>query len=79
MKKRDPNSFITLTTAHRSKGLEFDRVIILDIDNFKPDKAKNPAEKQQEQNAIYVAFTRAKHSLEILAPRPKQKKGLAGW
>lgn len=71
LKNKDPNSFITLTTAHKCKGLEWDRVFIMEPGNFDPDNPKNVTEeqKQQERNAYYVATTRAKKSLYIDALR----------
>ncbi len=42
LQQRDPLSFVTLTSAHRSKGLEFDRVFILKPELFPHPKAKNP-------------------------------------
>jgi len=68
LKGKDPKSFVTLTTAHRSKGLEFDRVFIIDIDNFPSKKAETEEEISQEANALYVALTRAKNELNILNP-----------
>ena len=58
------NNAITLSTAHKSKGLESNRVLIL-----LPDKMplKWPQQKQwqlqQEQNLKYVAITRARKEL----------------
>lgn len=55
---------VTLSTAHKSKGLEANRVIIL-----LPDKLplkyprQQPWEMEQEMNLKYVALTRAKKEL----------------
>jgi DNA helicase-2/ATP-dependent DNA helicase PcrA len=53
---------IILSTVHKSKGLEADRVFIA-----RPDKMPMPAAKawqvQQEENLLYVAITRAKTEL----------------
>lgn len=67
IKQKDPRKTITLTTAHKSKGLEWDRVFILDPNQFDPNSPKNVTQeqKQQEKNAKYVAFTRAKKSLYV--------------
>lgn len=55
---------LTLCTAHKSKGLEWSRVFILDFGKYMPSKwAKQPWQKVQESNLIYVAITRAKHTL----------------
>jgi superfamily I DNA/RNA helicase len=53
---------IVLSTVHKSKGLEADRVFIA-----RPDKMPLPTKKawqyQQEMNLKYVAITRAKYEL----------------
>ena len=57
---------IVLTTAHRSKGLEFSRVYILRYDQFPHPKAEREEDLQQEENMKYVALTRAQNELHIL-------------
>lgn len=58
------------STAHRSKGLEWKNVFIIDSDNFMMTRNKKPWELQQEQNLVYVAVTRAKENLvNILAEK----------
>ncbi len=58
---------ICLSTIHKSKGLESDRVFIAC-----PDKLYNPRSMQidwmaeQESNLVYVAYTRAKHKLGFI-------------
>jgi DNA helicase-2/ATP-dependent DNA helicase PcrA len=59
-----PTDSITLSTVHRTKGLEFDRVFIIDFEKmpFQPSWKKEPISKeayQQEVNLMYVAITRA--------------------
>lgn len=71
-KGKDPKSFVTLTSAHRSKGLEFERVYIIDRDNFPSPKAESEEELKQEANILYVALTRARDILNVLQPPPKQ-------
>jgi superfamily I DNA/RNA helicase len=76
-KKRNGKKFVTLTTAHRSKGMEWDRVFIAGADKFAwPDQPGVPGEEemdteeqQQEWNALYVALTRAKRGLHVLADK----------
>jgi F-box protein 18 (helicase) len=60
---KDQN-IITLTTAHRSKGLEWDNVEI--ADDFIKNKS-GLSEKQflEEANLLYVAITRAKKNLSL--------------
>lgn len=66
LKKEKP---VILTTAHKSKGLEFARVNILRDDQFPHPRAKHPEELNQESNTRYVAYTRAMHKLNILDPK----------
>ena len=54
---REPDYIFT--TAHKSKGLEWDRVLVLDDFNN---------EHESEVNILYVAVTRAKKSLLVSAP-----------
>lgn len=64
---------LILTTAHRAKGLEFDRVQLADdfLDFFDEgtntwrDLTKGDAQTTEEVNLQYVAITRAKEQLEI--------------
>lgn len=55
---------ITLTTGHKSKGLEWHTVLHLDPWRIPSKQArKSPAQMQQEMNLKYVIETRAKHTL----------------
>lgn len=61
---------VTLSTAHKAKGLEWDSVVLLD--DFQALESKlDPATKKvimpdrQEVNLFYVAFTRALRCLEV--------------
>jgi DNA helicase-2/ATP-dependent DNA helicase PcrA len=78
---KDPNEdqadSIVLTTAHSSKGREFDRVLIIDaVDGTFPsarasatDKSKDAARNYQEERRLfYVAMTRAKDELMLMRP-----------
>ena len=47
---------VKMLTIHKSKGLEFDHVLILDKDLIRTTEA-------QERNLLYVAITRAKQTL----------------
>jgi superfamily I DNA/RNA helicase len=59
---------ITLMSVHKSKGDEWSRVFILDFDNLMPSRyAKKSWQKQQENNLIYVAITRAKSYLGYIS------------
>jgi ATP-dependent DNA helicase UvrD/PcrA len=55
------------STVHKSKGLEFDRVFVLDADLYMPSRwAKQDWELTQEFNLMYVAATRAKRELRYV-------------
>lgn len=62
-----PNPKITFTTAHRSKGLEFDNVIL--AEDFKESEYDANGDwigwAEAERNLLYVALTRAKDQLVI--------------
>ena len=63
----DTNSPVTLSTCHRAKGLESDRIFI-----YKPEdmpmtwKNQQAWQLEQEQNLLYVALTRSKSELFIV-------------
>lgn len=61
---------VTLSTAHRSKGLEFAQVVLTsDFEEFVAEDGRvRPADTEelvQEANLLYVAATRAMHALEV--------------
>jgi len=59
---------IKLMTIHKSKGLEFDTVVISDVCNgILPHK--NTENIEEEKRLFYVACTRAKNALHILSPK----------
>jgi superfamily I DNA/RNA helicase len=63
----DNSTGICLSTIHKAKGLECNRVFILDREKTMPSKfAKLPWQKEQERNLEYVAYTRAKNYLGII-------------
>ena len=59
---------VHLMTALRSKGKEFDVVVLLDVvDGVWPNKnAETSAELESERRVFYVAFTRAKERIVLL-------------
>lgn len=61
---------VTLSSIHRSKGLERDRVIIIRPDLIPGPWAKSADDRQQELNLAYVAATRAKRHLVICGDLP---------
>ncbi len=72
---------ITLTTAHKAKGLEWDFVCLYDdfnADPLAPDT--DPGKRDDELNLIYVAVTRAMKILAINSHRvdPTQDRIASG-
>lgn len=63
--KRDYVADFILTTAHSSKGLEYDCVFVLmdDFDGFQYHKRNSVLERDEERRLIFVAMTRAKKKL----------------
>jgi superfamily I DNA/RNA helicase len=61
---------VTLCSIHKSKGLEAHRVFAVNFGQV-PKFATKPWMIEQEKNLLYVACTRAKHSLIMIdVPRP---------
>lgn len=67
---------IRVATMHRAKGLEFDYVVVPDVDQCPPpsqvykcagDKVKLNQLYQQERNLLYVAMTRPRKELLVTA------------
>lgn len=63
----DNDSYVTLATCHRTKGLEAERVFIYQAE-LMPMRWKGQGDWQfeQEQNLLYVALTRSKKDLYIV-------------
>lgn len=63
--------FITLSTVHSAKGLEWSAVLLLDAveDRFPSRHAQaRPEDFEEERRLFYVACTRARQILEFYAP-----------
>lgn len=59
---------VTLATYHRSKGREWERVILWEHAQRCPSRAaRQPWQKLQEENLAYVAYTRAKRTLVFVS------------
>lgn len=59
----DERRIITLTSTHRSKGLERENVFLIKNTYMKYRKNSTPAQMQEEKNLYYVGVTRAKKNL----------------
>ncbi|PQJ35086.1 3'-5' exonuclease [Salinibacter sp. 10B] len=66
---------VTLSTYHSAKGLEFERVVCMDVhDNaFPPYFARDPEERRESRRLLYVGMTRAERHLVLTYP--KQERG----
>jgi len=69
-----PTPKLTLSSIHKSKGLEWPTVYILGENIWMPSPlAKTPTAIQQENNLIYVARTRAQHTLTSITMEDTKK------
>lgn len=58
---------VTLATIHKAKGLEWERVFVLDAGELMPSPyARQSWERDQERNLMYVAATRARRELRYI-------------
>ena len=65
--ERTEKEAVTLATFHSAKGLEFDAVHIIDVDEgITPyKKAVLPADMEEERRMFYVGITRARKKLYL--------------
>lgn len=74
---------MTICSIHKSKGLEAERVFILEFDKMPARWAKKEHDKRQELNLKYVAITRAKKTLFLVDSDKKERqpkqKGFFAW
>lgn len=70
-----PQAHVVLCTVHKAKGLEWQKVFILDFDKYMPSRFATSAwQRRQEKNLIYVAITRSMDTLVyITSDRWKEK------
>ena len=61
---------LTLSTIHKAKGREWNKVVIIRPDLMPSKWARQDHQFQQELNLIYVAETRARHTLWYDGPVP---------
>jgi DNA helicase-2/ATP-dependent DNA helicase PcrA len=63
--------YLILSTVHSAKGQEWDSVFVLNVadGNFPNEHATGKPESiEEERRLLYVAMTRAKHDLHLIAP-----------
>lgn len=65
--KSDNEDYVSLMTIHKSKGLEFDNVFVVAVEDWiLPSKNANKIESiEEERRLMYVAMTRARHNLYL--------------
>ncbi len=74
-KEGEAPKVLTLSTIHKSKGREWERVFVLGREKFMPSPyARKPWQQLQEQNLEYVAITRAKVALIWVSVPKKEGK-----
>ena len=66
-----PECPLTLSTIHASKGLEYDRVILIDASEGLLPSAEEGEELEEERRLFYVGATRARKQLELLCYEKK--------
>ncbi len=76
--KQNNKSGVCLSTMHKSKGLEWDYVFIIDcVDGMCPfSKAKTVEEIEEERRLFYVAMTRAKNELYMYSYMQSRNKNI---
>jgi DNA helicase-2/ATP-dependent DNA helicase PcrA len=67
-------NILTLSTIHKAKGLEATNVYVLQPSLMPSKYAKHDWEHSQEQNIMYVAYTRAKLNLNFITLPQKKKE-----
>jgi superfamily I DNA/RNA helicase len=88
LRRDDAN--LTLATAHATKGLEFDHVAVIGMDEGRFPSARSVAEAEdparaleEERRLAYVAWTRARRSLTLVydpdAPSAFLREAFEPW
>lgn len=76
--KDESEDGVTLMTVHAAKGLEFNIVFIVGLEDriFPLERAKDSLEEMEEERRLaYVAITRAKHKLFITTAESRMRYG----
>lgn len=71
---RDASGVVTICTIHKAKGLEANRVVLLNPHKMPSKWAKQDWQRQQEVNLMYVAITRAKQTLTYAVTDEDQRR-----
>lgn len=75
--EKEEGEYLTISTIHSAKGLEFPVVFILDCADgiFPRTNPKDEDKDNEELRCMYVAMTRAKTALYIMVPRNGRSGG----
>ena len=71
----DKQEAVTLMTLHSAKGLEYDTVFIIGLEEgLLPHSmsVENPAEMEEERRLCYVGITRAKNRVHLIFTRVRR-------
>ena len=73
----DGDDYVTIATVHAVKGLEFDNVFVVGLEEgiFPVASAVNNGDVEEERRLMYVAATRAKKRLFVLSARSRFRFG----
>lgn len=63
---RDTNGVLTLSSVHKAKGKEWERVAVLEPEAMPSPFARQDWQRAQERNLMYVCYTRAMRHLIFL-------------
>jgi DNA helicase II / ATP-dependent DNA helicase PcrA len=77
----DEDEWLTLSTVHSAKGLEWHTVFVLGLaDGHFPSGYSLDSDDaiEEERRLLYVAVTRAQRNLYLFAPRVVQRRGYTG-
>jgi len=66
---KSEEDFVIISTIHSAKGLEADTCFVINVtpDSYPSPKAVSDEEVEEERRCLYVAFTRAKNTLNIMS------------
>jgi DNA helicase-2/ATP-dependent DNA helicase PcrA len=75
-RRREPADGVTLSTVHRVKGMEWDRVVVAGVtDGVIPHRLAEDVE--EERRVLHVAITRCRHRAVVLADSSRPSPFLA--
>ena len=74
---QEDSTGVCLSTIHKAKGLEAENVYILCHSTMPSKLAVHDWEKLQEQNLMYVAYTRAKNLLGFVSEKEIKPSGIS--